>query len=128
MFGHMKDPVEGTATLVSYVQTSNANEFDREICAQVIVQGAGLEATAVQWQPWVSNATLPLAPGYVWPVTIDRADPSHFKLDEQRQQAEVDAARTAGREQAEQLAEQLRQQQDQFDQQQHHQVQSGPTP
>jgi hypothetical protein len=35
MFGHMKDPVDGTATLVSYVETNAANELDRVVITQV---------------------------------------------------------------------------------------------
>ena len=49
MFGHMKDPADGTATLVSYVETNVVNEFDTVIIAQVVVQAEGLEPTAVEW-------------------------------------------------------------------------------
>jgi len=111
MFGHMADPADGTATLVSYVETNAANEFDRVIVAQVVVQADGLQPTAVEWTVGVPNSSLPLESGHVWPVRVDRAKPQHLKLDEDRMAAQGEAARVAGRAEAERIAEQLRQEQ-----------------
>jgi hypothetical protein len=108
MFGRMKDPVNGTATLVSYVETSSGNQFDRVITAQVVVRAEGLTPTAVEWDLGVSSATLPLQPGYTWPVIVDRANPTHLKEDWRREQQAGEAARLAGRAEAERLAESLR--------------------
>jgi hypothetical protein len=85
VFGHMKDPVDGTATLVSYVETNAANEFDRVVIAQVVVQADGLEPTAVEWTVGIPNSSLPPEAGHVWPVRVDRADPTHLKVDDDRQ-------------------------------------------
>ena len=108
MFGHMKDPADGTATLVSYVETNAGNEFDRVIIAQVVVRADGLQPTAVEWTVGVPNSSLPLDPGHVWPVRVDRANPEHVKLDDDRLAAQGEAARSAGRAEAERVAEQLR--------------------
>ena len=110
MFGHMKDPADGTATLVSYVETNAGNEFDRVVIAQVVVQAEGLQPTAVEWTVGVPTSSLPLDAGHVWPVRVDRANPQHLKLDDDKLAAEGEAARTAGRAEAERLAQQLRDQ------------------
>jgi hypothetical protein len=108
MFGHMKDPADGTATLVSYVETNVANEFDTTVIAQVIVKADGLEPTAVEWTVGVPHGELPMSPGREWPVRVDRKNPKHLKLDEDRQRRAGDEARERGREEAERLAASMR--------------------
>jgi hypothetical protein len=110
MFGRMKDPADGTATLVDYVETNTGNEFDTVVIAQVIVKAPGLEPTAVEWTVGVPHAELPMDPGRTWPVRVDRAKPSRLKLDDKRVEQEAEAARDAGRAQAEQIAESMREQ------------------
>ena len=108
MFGRMKDPAEGTATLVSYGETNAVNEFDTVIIAQIIVQAEGLQPTAVEWSVGIANSELPLPSGYVWPVRVDRAKPTHVRLDDKRRQVEAEAGREAGRIEAQQLAAVMR--------------------
>ena len=110
MFGRMKDPADGTATLVSYVETNVVNEFDTVIIAQVVVEAEGLEPTAVEWTTGVPNSALPMDPGHVWPVRVDRAKPTRMKLDDERQEQQAQAAQDAGRAQAERVAEAMRNQ------------------
>lgn len=110
MFGRMKDPAEGTATLVSYELTNAGNEFDTVIQAQLVVQAPGLEPSAVEAYHGVPKGDLPLMPGTVWKVKVDRKKPSHLKFleDHEAAQAQVDAGRAA----AAALAEQMRAQGD----------------
>ena len=108
MFGRMKDPAEGTATLVSYALTNAGNEFDTVIQAQLVVQAPGLEATAVEAYRGVPKGDLPLAPGTVWRVRVDRTKPSRLKFLEDSEAAEQQVAE--GRAEAEALAAKLREQ------------------
>ena len=107
MFGHMKHPVNGTARLVSYEETNVRNEFDTTIVAQVIVEGDGVPATAVESHIGVPNSQLPLDAGTTWQVVFERDDPKHFKALEPDKQT-VEADHTAAMLQAQQLAEQMR--------------------
>jgi hypothetical protein len=107
MFGHMKHPVNGTARLVSYEETDMRNEFDTTIVAQVIVEGDGVQPTAVESRIGVPNSQLPLDSGTIWQVVFERDDPKHFKTVEPDQQT-VEADHTAAVQQAQQLAEQMR--------------------
>jgi hypothetical protein len=106
----MKDPVEGTATLVSYNETNLCNEFDTTIHAQVVVTADGLEPTAVDAFFGIPNSQLPLMPGVVFDVRVDRSNPEHVQLlnDAKKDRAKAQAASDAGRAQAEQLAAQMR--------------------
>jgi len=110
MFGRMKDPVEGTATLVSYNETQLANEYDTTIHAQVVVRADGLEPTAVDAYFGIPNSQLPLMPGVVFDVKVDRSNPKHVQLrkDTKKDRAKARAASAAGHAQAEQLAAQMR--------------------
>jgi hypothetical protein len=110
MFGHMKDPVEGTATLVSYgvYEQLVGGKNDAVLQVEVVVQAPGLEPTAVEAVHTVRKWDLPLAPGTVWRVKVDRAKPKHLEfLDDEVDQ---DAARDAGRAAAEELAQRMRDQ------------------
>ena len=107
MFGHMKNPVNGTARLVSYEETDMRNEFDTTIVAQVVVEGDGVPATAVESRIGVPNSQLPLDAGTTWQVVFERDDPKHFKAVEPDQQT-VEADHTAAVQQAQQLAAQMR--------------------
>lgn len=107
MFGRMKDPVEGTARLVSYQLTNVSNEFDRVIQAQVVVEAPGLEPTAVEITHGVPHGELPLMPGTTWRVKVDRKNPKKVKvLGADRD--EVEAQVEAGRRQAEEVAQAMR--------------------
>jgi hypothetical protein len=107
MFGRMKDPVEGTATLVSYNETNVQNEFEMTLIAQVIVEGPGLPPTAVEIYPGVRPSQLPLPEGYIWKVKVDRAKPKRVKILEDSDAGEEQ--RQAGKQKAAELAEQMRQ-------------------
>jgi hypothetical protein len=106
MVGRMKDPVEGAAILVSCVETNARNEFDVVLIAQVIVQAEGLPPTAVEANPGIPLSQMPIAPGTVWKVRVDRQHPKHLKF--LSDQADADAPVTAGRAEAEQIAAKMR--------------------
>jgi Short C-terminal domain len=107
MFGRMKDSVRGTAQLVSYEETSFRNEFDTTIVAQVIVQGEGIQPTAVESRISVPNSQLPLSPGDSWDVVFERDDPKQFKTVEPDEQ-QAAANHAAAQQEAQRLAEQMR--------------------
>jgi hypothetical protein len=107
MFGRIKDPVSGTAQLVSYEETNFRNEFDTTIVAQVIVKGDGVEPTAVESRISVPNSQLPLYPGDTWEVVFERSDPKQFKTVEP-DSPQAAANHAAAQQQAQQLAEQMR--------------------
>jgi Short C-terminal domain len=107
MFGRMKDPVHGTARLVSYEETNARNEFDTTIQAQVVVEGEGVPATAVESYIGVPNSQLPLDPGTTWNVVFERSNPKHFKAVEP-DKATQQADHAAAQQQAEALAAQMR--------------------
>jgi hypothetical protein len=107
MFGRIKDPVHGTARLVSYEETNARNEFDTTIIAQVVVQGEGVEPVAVESAIGVPNSQLPLDAGTTWDVVFERDNPKHFKTVE-RDAQEMAADHTAAQEAAQRLAEQMR--------------------
>ncbi|MHB8694422.1 MAG: SHOCT domain-containing protein [Solirubrobacteraceae bacterium] len=104
----MKDPVEGTATLVSYVETNARNEFDVTVIAQVIVTADGIPPTAVEWITGIPHSQLPISPGRVWNVQVDRNNPKHLKADTKQARQDGEAAHQAGRAEAEQLAASMR--------------------
>src|ERR1044072_4205037 len=65
MFGHMKDPVEGTATLVSYLEYPGAvgGKNDMVLRSQLVVQGPGLPPTPGEAAHSARQEQLPRAPG-----------------------------------------------------------------
>jgi hypothetical protein len=104
MSGMMKDPVAGTATVVSYQETQFVNEFDTTIKAQLVVAGEGLEATPVELNISIPKSQLPLAPNTAFQVHIDRANPRNISFDQEDPQQSAEDGRAA----AEQLAAQMR--------------------
>src|SRR4051794_32858194 len=79
MFGRMKDPVEGTARLVSYYETDARGE-DVKIAAQVMIEAEGVSPVSVEITPEVPRSRMPLASGTRWRVQVDRADPEKVKV------------------------------------------------
>lgn len=74
----MKDPVEGTAQIVS---CTGYHEGVMANCRmQLVVQAEGVEATAVEHSALLHNRRWP-HPGMTLPATVDRADPTRFKVD-----------------------------------------------
>ncbi len=75
----MKDPVEGTAQVVSC--TGYHGEGVMQNCRmQLVVEAEGIEPTAVEHNALVHNRKWP-HPGMVLPAKIDRANPKKVKLD-----------------------------------------------
>lgn len=75
----MKDPVEGTAQIVSC--TGYHGEGVMQNCRmQLVVEAEGIEPTAVEHNELVHNRKWP-HPGMVLPAKIDRANPKKVKLD-----------------------------------------------
>lgn len=106
MFGRMKDPVEGTAQLVSYQLTNIANEFDVVVQMQLVVQAEGLEPTAVEAAHGIPHGELPMTPGRTFKVKVDRKNPKKLKFLEDDSDGEAQAAK--GRAEAERLAQAMR--------------------
>ena len=75
----MKDPVEGTAQIVSC--TGYHGEGVMQNCRmQLVVEAEGIEPTEVEHSELVHNRKWP-HPGMVLPARIDRANPKKVKLD-----------------------------------------------
>lgn len=75
----MKDPVEGTAQIVSC--TGYHGEGVMQNCRmQLVVEAEGIEPTAVEHNELVHNRKWP-HPGMALPAKIDRANPKKVKLD-----------------------------------------------
>ena len=75
----MKDPVDGTAQIVSC--TGYHGEGVMQNCRmQLVVEAEGIEPTAVEHSELVHNRKWP-HPGMVLPAKIDRANPKKVKLD-----------------------------------------------
>jgi hypothetical protein len=104
----MKDPAAGTAQLVSYVETNARNEFDVTCIAQVVDVAEGLEPTAVEWIVGIPHSELPMEPGRVWRVRVDRKNPKHLKLDESGEREAAEQAQESGRAEAERIAAAMR--------------------
>jgi hypothetical protein len=122
MLGHMKDPVDGTATVVSYeaftepgFENDTRPGFEVTLTAEVVVSAEGLQPTAVQLITNFPQSELPLGAGATLPVIVDRKNPKHVKLNpdfakhaKQAAKEAVDRAGQAAHDQAQQLAESLR--------------------
>lgn len=80
MFGRMKDPVDGTATLVGYSEIHVQKGSDVVLNAQVIVEAQGLASTTVNANPEVPQSWMPVKVGTVWPVRVDRTNPERLKF------------------------------------------------
>jgi hypothetical protein len=80
MFGRMKDPVEGTATLVSYTETGGRHHSGTRVTAQVVLHAPGMDPQPVEVNVRIPSPEMPLAAGEVWNVAFDRGQPSHVKF------------------------------------------------
>jgi hypothetical protein len=80
MFGRMKDPVEGTATVIGYSER-HEQKGDRVVLdAQVIIEAPGMASATVDAKPEVPQSWMPVKTGTTWPVRVDRANPSRLKF------------------------------------------------
>jgi hypothetical protein len=79
MVGKMKDPVGGTATLVSYAETGR-HHASLAVTAQIVLHASGMEPQTVDVNVRVPKAELPLTAGQVWSVQFDRSEPTHVKF------------------------------------------------
>jgi len=80
LFNRMKDPVRGTANVVT-ATALDPDASGKEPCAmELIVQGDGLTPTAIAHRDKVSVLRWPRA-GDVLPVTVDRSDPERLEID-----------------------------------------------
>lgn len=80
MFGRMRDPVDGQATLVSYSEVHEQKGSDVVLNAQVIVEADGMASATVDAKPEIPQSWMPVKLGTVWPVRVDRANPSRLKF------------------------------------------------
>ena len=75
----MKDPVRGQAQVVS--STAHRGDGIWQNChMQLVVQAEGVPATSAERHELVHHQKWPM-PGLTLPVTVDRADPSKFKIE-----------------------------------------------
>src|SRR4051812_7021416 len=80
MFGRMKDPADGTATVVSYSEHHETKGSDVVLDAEVIVQADGLVPTTVRARPRVPQSWMPVKLGTEWPVRVDREKPDRLEF------------------------------------------------
>ena len=104
LFGvqRMSDPVRGSAQVVSC--SANRGRGVYQNChLQLVVQAEGVPARAVEQQTLVHRSRWPF-PGMTLPATVDRANPTHVRIewdelpdarDRARQTAEGDGRRDA---------------------------------
>ena len=77
--GVIRDPVRGTAEVVSC--SDHRGRADLEKCRlQLVVTAEDVPATAVEQQAVVHRSRWP-SPGMTLPATIDRANPSHVRIE-----------------------------------------------
>ena len=75
----MKDPVRGQAQVVS--TTAHRGDGIYQNCRmQLVVQAEGVPATSAERHELVHHQKWPM-PGMTLPVTVDRADPTKFKIE-----------------------------------------------
>jgi Short C-terminal domain len=74
----MKDPVDGTAQVVSSTQAPD-HATSANVKLNVVVQAEGMEATSVEFSCIAPTKKWPF-PGETLPVTFDRADPERIKV------------------------------------------------
>jgi hypothetical protein len=96
--GRMRDPVRGTAEVVSC--SDKRGQDDYEIChLQLVVAAEHVPATAVEQRALVHRSRWP-SPGMALAATIDRANPSNVRIEWD----EVPNARARARQRAERKA------------------------
>ena len=76
----MKDPVRGTAQVVAASMPPQGASGWSNCDLDLVVSAEGLEPYAVEMSPWTRMSKWPY-PGYTLPVTVDRADPDHVKIE-----------------------------------------------
>jgi hypothetical protein len=79
MFGHVKDPVVGTATLVSFTETGKASDSGVVVVAQLILRADDFEEP-VEVTDTIPLSQWPIGHGTVWKVTFDREKPTHVRF------------------------------------------------
>lgn len=77
--GGMKDPVRGTAQVVSATMHHGRGIY-QNCQMQLVVQADGVPATAISFSGLVHRKRWP-SPGMVLPVTVDRADARNVKIE-----------------------------------------------
>ncbi len=97
----MKDPVDGTAKIVS-MTTASADATSSNYSMDRVVSGPGIEPTAVQHTGGMAPTDRWPSPGDEIPIVIDRANPSHFviewkKLPKWQIQSKLDAEALAAK-------------------------------
>ncbi|MGA7989767.1 MAG: hypothetical protein WCB51_15365 [Candidatus Dormiibacterota bacterium] len=80
MLGHIKDPVDGTATLAGYTETGRRHRSSVEVIAKVTLHAPALGAIPVEVTLRVPKSELPLAAGRTWNVRFDRTEPSNMDI------------------------------------------------
>ncbi len=91
----MKDPVDGTAKIVS-MTTASADATSSNYSMDCVVSGPGIEPTAVHHTGGMAPTDRWPSPGDEIPIVIDRSNPSHFvvewkKLPKWQIQSKLDA-------------------------------------
>lgn len=100
--GGMKDPVPGTAKVVSATMHHGRGIY-QNCQMQLVVQADGVPATATSFSGLVHQKRWP-SPGMVLPVTVDRADPQNVKVEWDKVQGSDERSRSN----AERLAAMMR--------------------
>jgi hypothetical protein len=79
MFGHVKDPVVGTATVVSFTETGEASDSGVVIIGQLLLRADDLEET-VEVTDTIPLSQWPIDRGTVWKVAFSREKPTHVRF------------------------------------------------
>ena len=100
--GGMKDPVRGTARIVS-ASMHHGRGIYQSCRMQVVVEADGVPATAMQLDVLAHQEKWPM-PGMALPVTVDRGDPTNVRIE----WYEVQSAKDRSKQNAENLAAMMR--------------------
>jgi hypothetical protein len=103
LFRKLKDPVEGTARVVSCSGGSYENAAYSRCWMSLVLSAPGVEPYPVETTKLVRSTKHP-HPGVVLPVTIDRSRPDRFEIDWDR----VPTRKEVARQQTEEAAEAMR--------------------
>ncbi len=99
---NLQDPVRGTAQVVSCSGYRGDGVYQNGHM-ELVIQAEGISARAVQFQGLMHRDRWP-HPGMVLPVSIDRADPSRFRIEWD----EVQSGQARGQQAAEAIAAAMR--------------------
>jgi hypothetical protein len=80
MLGHIKDPVDGTATLVGYTETGKWHRSSVEVSAKLTLHAPGIDALPIETTVRVPKSELPLAAGQTWNVRFGSSQPSQMHI------------------------------------------------